>query len=787
MQSKVDAHIQRAYDLLQMSARRKPVRQKFGVGGHEDNQAAESSSQQEKRARTLTWRDVPEIMLENLIKIAGTESQQKGALIKVGRAMSETDNAELLNKMLACVEFLTFNMYSEVMKRIFLEKIKPREELPFFLDNLQELAYEFVDALHFLKTEPYSQEPEKVRTDYEHGLRLIRCTAKRIHRELLIMVKEAESSSALRTILTKKNMQIQTFADWFPVVNEQLSNVQNVLLDLQRISNTSNITAVLKVPQTSKINKIFGCLEILSEPKHSAKVIVFAHAYLLLNLNQESHSLLDKLQRCTFTYLEASQSVTMGAYTLAEHYKGRIANINIAAKHMFHVYMQVARKQSIQPQSIADIMGTTQEAVASSSSSGQRRSPSADVKRQTASSSGEQALIQVFYDRATQEHQWETTGHQEQEKRIDWALEAFDISQVECDKKELRYTLEQEIPSYLLMIQNHYSSSSDVLPQIAELNTDTKEKTNPDGWPVNVDQSMLSVYASGNLIYHVVKEVQQNDVSVEPKRLYFVLTRPPGHHAHFDANQNPMNRSYLSETGRPRHTHGFCIFNNALVMTHDFTEKGYCVLLIDIDYHKGDGTPHVVWQMNQQHKCVEHVDVFCAYDFPNLDTLETYCKCIHSNGVNCKDTHSHFHGIPAGDFGSERQSSLIKLVKEKMTEMLTKQQPLVVIVQFGVDAHYKDARSFINPSKNWFTSNQSERIHSQYTPAITRDYYQLGATLAHIRKEYKFSVVCLLEGGYAQESLNCSIAGFVQGWSGKELSADLMKRRCGPDYHRRLL
>jgi len=130
-----------------------------------------------------------------------------------------------------------------------------------------------------------------------------------------------------------------------------------------------------------------------------------------------------------------------------------------------------------------------------------------------------------------------------------------------------------------------------------------------------------------------------------------------------------------------------------------------------------------------------------------------------------------------------------------MNKLLSEKQPLIVIVQFGVDAHIKDALArpptntpIINPSQNWFENDPQKRKMEEYTPAITRDYYELGHALAGFRRDYKdkFSVVCLLEGGYAKESLQCSIAGFVQGWSLEPLSADLTKAPCGGNEYRRL-
>ena len=825
MQSKVDVHIQRAYDLLQMSGR-----QNFGVRGWENTRDnpidvdddEPSSSQQVKRPRVSKLVDTPKKILDNLIRIVGNESEQKKALIAIADAMSETNNANLLNKMLACIEFLTCNMYCDVIDRIFLEKIEPREPGSPVLAELQELAEDFAHVLQLLKKEEYSKYQEDVRSKYEREVTLIQSKAGKIHRELLFMVSKFKSCRQLRLMLSDKKVEIETFADLYSEYPEQL---RQVLIALQKLNDegfdtTDNPygTDVLRKRDNEHKNKILGCLEILSQPKHSVDVNEFAHEHLLQNnRDQQSCSLLCHMQDMASKYLGALKGsrIECYTYTLVESYEDIISSINQTAEHIHSLYIKAVRKQGLQPKMIAELIQKRQ-AVASSSSSGRHRSPSPDVREGRAvASSSEQALIQVYYDKATQNHKWVTArrvqnddgsfemiedrrlGHQEKKERVTWALEAFKQSRVKYDINELQYSLEQEIPRYLLGIQNYYCGTSlDDLPQIAELATDAAHiGRNPDGWPDNVDGSMLSVFSSGNLIRNVVQEVKTNDSSRGPKHLRFVLTRPPGHHAHFDASKNPMNPQNFSETNEQmdRHTHGFCIFNNALVMTHDFTDQGYCVLLIDIDFHKGDGTPHVVLQMNQDQRskrCVEHVDVYCAYAFPNLDTSETYCQCIRDDGRNCHGTHSHFHGIPSENFASERQRSLLRLVNRSMHEMVRKQQPLIVIVQFGADAHIKDAlppSNFISPSEKWFEDDETLRKPAEYTPAITRDYHQLGVTLASYKPDHEFSVVCVLEGGYAKESLQCSIAGFVQGWSGEALSADLTKARCGGDQYRRIV
>ena len=381
--------------------------------------------------------------------------------------------------------------------------------------------------------------------------------------------------------------------------------------------------------------------------------------------------------------------------------------------------------------------------------------------------------IHVFYDDATKEHEWTFPNdperdHQESPSRIKWALDGVHASGVNPIIHELKYDKmkhEQRAKDWIRDFQLTYeliTESEEELRQEKEIRRDASQQKYEDGFSKNVEKSMKSVYASTC----VLKEARDKwlDARKHSKEYNAIcLIRPPGHHG----------QSREKPTGN--YTEGFCILNNVVILTHHLLKtQGTKVVQIDLDYHRGDGNHNHLEYVRElkpddaMNTKVFHIDVFSAKDYPQKpeDRREMHCQCIKGRNTRiCSGTNSHFHAINPENFGPKRHQSLIRLTEICMQNFVD--ENTVVIVQLGVDAHLHDAGEFVM------------RASPKYTPAITRHYYEFAKKLREFQKTRRFSIFVVLEGGYHQLSLKCSISAFLQGLNGMEMINN--REECGPE------
>ena len=138
----------------------------------------------------------------------------------------------------------------------------------------------------------------------------------------------------------------------------------------------------------------------------------------------------------------------------------------------------------------------------------------------------------------------------------------------------------------------------------------------------------------------------------------FCAIRPPGHHA------------------LPHRAMGFCIYNNIAVGTQHALSRGIeKVLIIDFDYHHGNGTEHIFWTSPN----VFYFSIHCSPAWPmtgaRIDVGEGAGK---GTTVNC----------PLSP-GAGRDEYL-RAIDESLSPALKAFEPGLVMFSAGFDAHRND-------------------------------------------------------------------------------------------------
>ena len=545
--------------------------------------------------------------------------------------------------------------------------------------------------------------------------------------------------------------------------------------------NTENILSAIQGNQ-DMTNKILGCIELLTVRDHSPDWIKLAQTLVepstVTPTDQGVMFHLQDLQSMALKYIKVPKS---RRHFEVQHGPGG-PNVNdffyreiIVVARKFHKKLKdVLKERHIPFKTIAELLKKT----------------------------GDQSIY-LLYDKQTQLHVWKHNppaprdpDPQEKPDRIDWVREAFDVSGVAYKTIELKCSQEDEARAerWMLEFMNFHKSSDAALtklPQWAEIQDDIdqdgKERFRGESvietLPVQLENTKKASYASANVVWGVLQKLLAN-VLKGVFDFYFLAIRPPSHHGHSTRQTHGLNR----------YTHGFCVVNNTAMLIYYLAKKGQNVLLIDIDYHRGDGNQQNLENMRRPYRerRIELIDVYQLQDFPNPKGLsaDESCLCIKKAECNSK---RHYHGITRKDFGRKRRESLDELAKKILPKFIhdknQKAEHFTVVLSFGTDAHAMDASSdaqgrnpkLKNPKLGPFVP--SYQLKNKYTPAITEDYYQFGRLLAKYRKECDFSVVAVLEGGYHQMSLQCSIAGFLQGWTGVPMSDELEEPSCGPLSH----
>jgi len=217
--------------------------------------------------------------------------------------------------------------------------------------------------------------------------------------------------------------------------------------------------------------------------------------------------------------------------------------------------------------------------------------------------------------------------------------------------------------------------------------------------------------------------------SAERGEMWFILPRPPGHHA------GVRGRAL----GAP--TLGFCIFNHVAVATRALLDldSSRRVLVLDFDAHHGNGTQEIFWRDPR----VVHVDVHEAGIYPGTGGV---WDIGGGEGAGSKIN------VPLEPYTGD--GVYFWVLENIVKPLVEKYKFKAVLVSAGFDSYIGDPLTELGASEKTF--------------------YAYGLYLREVFEEKLVrGVVAVLEGGYG-DGLKQGLVSFVKGLLGvKGVSVDV--------------
>ncbi len=184
----------------------------------------------------------------------------------------------------------------------------------------------------------------------------------------------------------------------------------------------------------------------------------------------------------------------------------------------------------------------------------------------------------------------------------------------------------------------------------------------------------------------------------------FGIIRPPGHHCNNDPN-------------------GFCVFNNVFVSAKQAQKHGWQkVLILDVDFHHGDGTQELVEKHNDPDISFVSIHGFGENIYPRTGKESNLEKNILNIPLNM-------------DLGPDSRSYITdefyqNILVNQVFPFINQQNPNLIIISLGFDAHCDDPLEGMN---------------------ITDETYMF---LTQKLKKLNIPLLFVLEGGYNIETIN---------------------------------
>lgn len=221
---------------------------------------------------------------------------------------------------------------------------------------------------------------------------------------------------------------------------------------------------------------------------------------------------------------------------------------------------------------------------------------------------------------------------------------------------------------------------------------------------IQTEQTLDAALRAAGAVVRGVDEVMAGKTSFA-----FCAVRPPGHHAERDRAM------------------GFCFFNNAAVGAAHALSKGLeRVALVDFDVHYGNGS----------------ADIFRRD--PRVWMYSTYQDPLYPHWPGARDSPNLIDAPLPARAGS---AAFRAAVTEHWLPAMERQQPQMIIVSAGFDAHAQDPLADMRLGYD--------------------DYHWIGEVLRDVAAQCcEGRVVATLEGGYDLHALARSVESFTQPFIG---------------------